>query len=204
MSFYAGGNDILSLRTDMADLTARYEAALARLTASGARVLVFTAFDTRTSALLEPLRRRVLHFNDQVRRLAEVHGAVLLDHTLMREYDDPRLWAPDKLHMSRQGHKRMAAFVMAEGLRVPHTLKIRDLGPREPRRWRQALVDELGFVRSEVVPLVRSRIQGRRDGESIPPKWPEPIHPAMGIKRLASTRSGAALRDRARRTGRPA
>ena len=138
----------------------------------------------------------MLVLNDTVRRLAEKHDAVLLDHTLMREYDDPRLWAPDKLHMSRLGHKRMAGFVLAEGLRVPHTLKIRDLGPREPRQWRRAVVDEVGFVRTEVVPLVRRRLARSRDEDPVPPKWPEPIRPAQGMKRLAGARSGSTLRDR--------
>ncbi|GAB3079114.1 SGNH/GDSL hydrolase family protein [Intrasporangium mesophilum] len=199
VSFYAGGNDILSLRTDMDGLVQRYEAALVRLADSGAQVLVFTTFDTRTTFLLEPLRRRILAFNDAVRRLAEEHGAVLLDHTLMREYDDPRLWAFDKIHMSRQGHKRMAAFVLAS-LGIPHTVRVKDLGPRERRPWRAAVGDELLFVRSEVVPLVRRRMRGVRDGDAALPKWPVPIRPAKGMKRLASTHSGPALAERA---GRP-
>jgi lysophospholipase L1-like esterase len=198
VSFYAGGNDLLSLRTDMDGLIRRYEAALVRLAGSGAQVLVFTTFDTRTTFLLEPLRRRILVFNDAVRRLAEEHGALLLDHTLMREYDDPRLWAFDKIHMSRHGHKRMAAFVLAS-MGVPHTLRIKDLGPRERRPWAMAVTDELLFVRSEVVPLVRRRMSGVRDGDAALPKWPVPIRPAKGLKRLAATHSGPALAERAGR-----
>jgi lysophospholipase L1-like esterase len=45
VSFFAGGNDILRLRSDMGDLMARYEAAVARLAASGARVMLFTSYD---------------------------------------------------------------------------------------------------------------------------------------------------------------
>jgi lysophospholipase L1-like esterase len=198
LSFYAGGNDLLSLRTDMDGLVRRYEAALVRLVDSGAQVLVFTTFDTRTTFLLEPLRRRILLFNEAVRRLADQHGALLLDHTLMREYDDPRLWAFDKIHMSRLGHKRMAAFVLA-AMGVPHTLRVKELGPRERRRWTTAVGDELLFVRSEVIPLVRRRLAGVRDGDAAVPKWPVPIRPAKGMKRLAATRSGPALAERAGR-----
>lgn len=188
ISFYAGGNDILSLRSDLDALMGRYDQALTRLTASGAHVLVFTAFDMRTTALLEPLRRRVLTFNDAVRDLSRARGATLLDHTLMREYDDRRLWAPDKIHMNRLGHKRMAAFVLRE-LGVPHTLKLRDLDEREPRGWRRAVRDEGRFLRTEVAPLVRRRLTGRSEGDHALPKWPEPIRPADGMKRLARDRA---------------
>lgn len=198
VSFYAGGNDLLSLRTDMDRLVERYEAALVQLVGSGAQVLAFTTFDTRTTFLLEPLRRRILAFNDAVRHLATEHGALLLDHTLMREYDDPRLWALDKIHMSRLGHKRMAAFVMGS-LGIPHTLRVKELGPRERRRFRTAVGDELHFVRTEVVPLVRRRLSGAREGDTVPPKWPVPIRPAQGMKRLAATHSGAALAEHAGR-----
>lgn len=188
VSFYAGGNDLLSLRSDLDALMHRYEQALTRLAESGAHVLVFTAFDMRTTALLEPLRRRVLAFNDGVRDLAATHDATLLDHTLMREYEDRRLWAPDKIHMNRLGHKRMAAFVMRE-LGVPHTLRVRDLDEWEPRGWRRAVRDEGRFLRTEVVPLVRRRLTGRSEGDLALPKWPEPIRPAQGMKRLARERA---------------
>lgn len=197
VSFYAGGNDILSLRSDLDALMARYEQALIRLTASGAHVLVFTAFDMRTTALLEPLRRRVLTFNDSVRDLAATHDATLLDHTLMREYEDRRLWAPDKIHMNRLGHKRMAAFVLRE-LGIPHTLKVRDLDEWQPRGWRRALRDEGRFLRTEVAPLVRRRLTGRSEGDVALPKWPDPIRPAEGMKRLARERALARTDTRAR------
>ncbi|PRY58258.1 lysophospholipase L1-like esterase [Knoellia remsis] len=190
ISFYAGGNDILSLRSDIGALMSRYELALKRLVDSGAHVLVFTAFDTRTTALLEPLRRRVLTFNDAVRDLAATHGATLLDHTLMREYDDRRLWAPDKIHMNRHGHKRMAAFVLRE-LGIPHTLKVRELDEWQPRGWRRAVQEETFFLRTEVAPLVRRRLTGRSEGDLAQPKWPEPIRPADGMKRLARRQARA-------------
>lgn len=187
ITFYAGGNDLLSLRTDLAGLMTRYEAALTRLVDSGAQVVVFTAFDIRTTRLLEPLRRRVLAYNDAVRVLARTHGVTLVDHAALREYEHPSLWAPDKIHMSRWGHKRMAA-VVADAIGVPHTLKLRDLVPHEPRDWRTAIDAELTFVRDEVVPLVRRRLRGEYEGDRTRPKWPDPIHPAEGMKRLYAER----------------
>lgn len=188
ISFYAGGNDLLGLRLDLDGLLFRHQEAVARLTASGAHVLVFTAFDTRTTTLLEPLRRRVLGFNEGVRQIARSEGAHLVDHTLMREYEDPRLWAPDKIHRNRLGHKRMAAFVLRE-LGVTHTLKLLELDDDfEPRPLWQLAREEAAFVRGEVVPLVRRRVSGRRPSDTASPKWPDPIRPAQGMKRLARQR----------------
>lgn len=195
LSFHAGGNDILSLRADMDALMGRYAQVLARLCGEVPVVVVFTIFDPRTTAVLEPLRRRLWVFNDTVRSLAEAHGAVLVDHARMREYEDPRLWAPDRIHMSRPGHKRMAAAVL-EALGWAHTLRIKALGEVERRPWPQAVADEVAFVRREVVPLVRRRVRGVREGDRTPPKWPVPIRPAQGMKRLAGTHSGAALSHR--------
>src|SRR5699024_1250888 len=45
VSFYAGGNDILEVRQDMDRFLDRYEAAVDRLAASGAQILLFTGFD---------------------------------------------------------------------------------------------------------------------------------------------------------------
>lgn len=70
VSFFAGGNDILRVRSDMDDLMARFEASVARLAASGARVMLFTSYDLRLSPLLEPLRRRNNVYNRRVRELA--------------------------------------------------------------------------------------------------------------------------------------
>lgn len=191
ISFYAGGNDILSLRVDMESVMARYEAALQSLVDSGAQVLVFTTFDLKVSSMLEPLRRRIRFFNNGIRDLAGSHGSVLLlDHTLLREYDDPRLWSADRIHMSKLGHKRLAGYVL-DAIDVPHTLKLPELPTFEPRTWRQTLTEERIFVRDEVIPLVRRRVRGVRDGDTLTPKWPEPVRPATGMKKLARHRSAS-------------
>ncbi|GAA1238519.1 SGNH/GDSL hydrolase family protein [Janibacter melonis] len=188
VTFYAGGNDLLSLRADLTSLLGRYEAALDRLVGSGAQVVLFTAYDVRTTRLLDPLVRRVHLFNDGVRELADRHGTLLVDHARVRDFDHPALWAPDRIHMSRQGHKRMAALV-AETMGVPHTLKIGDLVPHEPRGWRHVARQEAAFVRQEVVPLVRRRLRREYEGDRIAARWPEPIRPAEGMKRLAAARA---------------
>lgn len=197
ISFYAGGNDILAVRADMRSIMDRYESALDRLVSSGADVMLFTTFDVKISTALEPLRRRIVYYNDAVRTLAARYGCLLIDHTQYREFEDRRMWAFDRIHMSKAGHKHLAAYVLGE-LGVPHTLKLPELGPFESPDWRETLRTEGRWLASEVVPLMRRRMNGVREGDTLPPKWPDPIRPADGMKRLARARSGDAVEVRAR------
>ena len=162
-----------------------------------AQVLLFTTFDVKISTALEPLRRRIVFYNDAVRELARQYGCLLVDHTQFREFDDPRMWAFDRIHMSRLGHKHLAAYVLAE-LGIPHTLKLPELPPFEAPHWRESIRTESRWLATEVIPLFRRRINGVREGDTLPPKWPEPIRPADGMKRLARARAGDAVEVRAR------
>lgn len=198
VTFFAGGNDLLALRTDVDSVLTRYDDAVRRLRAAGAVVVVFTAFDPRTSAFLDPLVGRARALNAGIRDLSDDHDAVLVDHARMREYDDPRLWAADRLHMSRWGHKRMAAAVLRE-IGLEHTLRLRRLDDDPPPTpWRQAVAEEITFLRGEVLPLVRRRITGRSTADTARPKWPEPVRPARGLERLARTRGRGAVADASR------
>lgn len=190
-TFFAGGNDLLAVRSDVDAVLGRFDEVVGALAGGGATVVVFTAFDPRTGPLLEPLLRRVRLFNHGVRDISDEHDVLLVDHARLREYDDPRLWAADRLHMNRWGHKRMAASVLRT-LGLDHTLRLRTLEHPPPRTpLRRAVREEAAFVRGEVLPLLRRRVTGRSEGDLAAPKWPEPVRPAEGLKRLARTRGHA-------------
>lgn len=182
VSFFAGGNDILQIRIDMEDVLARYEKAVARLADSGARILLFTSYDLRLSPLLEPLRARNNQFNRRVREVALTYDALLVDHWAMRAYQHPRMWEPDRLHMSRHGHRYLAAAVLRT-LQVDHTITLRDLGSMPSRTWREALADEVDWWQGWVLPMLGRRRNNSPLGAGLTPKWPRPMHPADGMKR---------------------
>jgi lysophospholipase L1-like esterase len=187
VSFFAGGNDILQIRIDMADVIGRYEAAVAKLAATGARVLLFTSYDLRLSPLLEPLRVRNNQFNRGIRQVALEYDALLVDHWAMRAYTHPRMWEPDRLHMSRHGHRYLAAAVLRT-LEVDHSITLRDLGDvaaRTPSEW---VTDEWDWWNGWVRPALGRRWRRRPEGYGLTAKWPEPIRPASGMKRLARGR----------------
>lgn len=182
VSFFAGGNDILQIRIDMGDVLARYEKAVARLAETGARILLFTSYDLRLSPLLEPLRLRNNQFNRRVREVALSYDALLVDHWAMREYNHPRMWEPDRLHMSRHGHRYLAAAVLRT-LQVDHTITLRDLGSIPPRTLRETVVDEIDWWQGWVRPMLGRRWRNEPLGGGLRPKWPKPMRPADGMKR---------------------
>ena len=184
VSFFAGGNDILHIRSDMGDLMARYEEAIRRIRTSGARLLLFTSYDVKLSPVLEPLRIRNNQFNRRVRELAHEYDAVLVDHWAMRAYHHPRMWEPDRLHMSRHGHRFLAAAVL-KTLGYEHSITLRDLGSVPSRTFKDLLRAERDWWGEWVGPMLGRRFQRRPMGEELGFKWPDPIRPAEGMKRQA-------------------
>jgi hypothetical protein len=89
---------------------------------------LFTGFDVKVSALLEPLKERNAFYNRRVREIAGRYGAVLVDYWCFDAFHDRRMWDSDRLHMSKAGHKYLASQVL-DHLGVPHKIKRRRLGP---------------------------------------------------------------------------
>ena len=184
VSFFAGGNDILRLRSDVPDLLDRYERACARITDSGARLLLFTSYDVRVSPLLEPLRPRNNAFNAGIRRIAADHDAILIDHWAMKAFEDPRMWDSDRLHMSRHGHRYLAAKVLA-ALRVEHTSRPSSSSPSIRSTGGRCIAREREWFGEWIAPLISRKWHGRSMADGLRPKWPEPIYPSAGMKRQA-------------------
>ncbi|WP_035749116.1 SGNH/GDSL hydrolase family protein [Arthrobacter sp. 35W] len=186
ITLYAGGNDIMDLGTRMPVLMDAYEQLVARLAATGAQLVLFTGYDVQVSALLKPLRRRNRFYNDGVRRIARRYGAIVVDYANLGEYADRRMWSADRLHMSKAGHKHLAAVVLAQ-LEVEHRFTPKDWGPRDPRGLAGWSAEQAGWLRDWVVPLFGRKIRGITLGDSLAPRWPEPVRvpPKGGLRKLA-------------------
>lgn len=179
VTIYAGANDILRPRVDLDALVERYDAALGRLAATGARLLVWTAFDPGGSAVFGAMRGRFAIYNELVREAADRHGATLVDYWRMREYRDWRLWDDDRMHMSAAGHQRMATAVL-DLLGVDHPLEplpLRELPVLTPAERRAA---NRAWVRESAVPWVHRRITGRSSGDGLEPRYPVLGRPDLG------------------------
>lgn len=174
ITLYAGGNDILDAGTDMTRLMDSYEQVVARLSSTGARLLLFTGYDVPLRPLVGLFRGRNAVYNAEVRRIADDHGAELVDYWAMTDYRDKRMWAPDRLHMSKAGHKRLAAHVL-DVLGVEHTISPTSFPPAAPvsvREWERM---QRRWVHDWVLPLVHRKIRRVTLGDSLEARWPVPV-----------------------------
>ncbi|RKS10090.1 lysophospholipase L1-like esterase [Nocardiopsis sp. Huas11] len=175
----AGGNDIIRPGGDP-DATARlFEAGVAELSRTGARVVLFTGFDTGSLSVMRHLRGKVSTYNMHLRAIADRYGCDVVDMWSMRVLSDPRAWSWDRLHFSAEGHRRIALRV-CEVLGVPVDEDWdAPWPPAAPRDWRSARQEDLHWAREYLVPWIGRRLTGRSSGDGLSAKRPdlEPCSP---------------------------
>jgi lysophospholipase L1-like esterase len=180
VSFHAGPNDVLRPRGPaVADILRRYDDAVRQLRAAGSEVLLFTVLERAggTGRTAERLAGRFQRFNDGVRATAQRRGALLVDVGPMAALHDRRLWHEDRLHLSPEGHARVAAAVL-ETLGVHEPALIggepgwwrEPLPPGPPPRRSADLVADVRWVRRHFVPWVGRRVRGVSSGDGMTPK----------------------------------
>jgi lysophospholipase L1-like esterase len=173
ITFCAGGNDIIRPRCDPDSVAERCDAALARLVATGADVVIFAGFDTRKVPVLSTIRGRIATFNELLRMVADKHHCTLVDLWAMAPLSDPRSWGRDRLHLTPDGHRRVALRTL-EVLGVPVTEDWRVPYPAAtPHPWRQRRQEDLSWVRNYMLPFLRDWVRGRQIGDGYLPKRPE-------------------------------
>lgn len=177
----AGGNDILRPGGDPDEVVRIFESIVAELTATGARVVVFTGFDTGMHSVMRRLRGKIATYNMHMRAVADRYGCDVVDVWSMRIFDDERSWSWDRLHLSSEGHRRLALRV-CEVLGTPAEGDWNEPWPTpEPRDWRTARQEDLHWAREFLVPWIGRRLTGRSSGDNVRPKRPtlrrcEPEH----------------------------
>ncbi|HEY1972417.1 MAG TPA: SGNH/GDSL hydrolase family protein [Pseudonocardia sp.] len=173
ITFSAGGNDIIRPRCSPDSVAERFDAALGRLVATGADVVIFIGFDTRKVPVLSTLRGRIATFNELLRIVADGHRCRVVDLWAMAPLSDPRSWGKDRLHLTPDGHRRVALRTL-EVLGVPVTQDWREpLDAPAPSLWRQRRQEDLDWARDYMVPFLRDWMRGRQTGEGFAPKRPQ-------------------------------
>lgn len=171
VTLYAGGNDLMRPKVDIDALMADYEDGVARIRATGARLVLFTGVDGVEDALFRRIRGRVAIYNEHVRGIAARHGALLVDMWAMRQLRDRRRWAPDRLHLNALGHQEVAIAVL-DALGAAHALTSIELGPREVLDPRVRRAQNLQWGREHAVPWLGRRLRGESSGDALTAKRP--------------------------------
>lgn len=171
VTIHGGGNDVLRPRVDLDALAARYDAAIGRLTASGAQVVVFTLFDPGTTGVFAAMRGRFAVFNEWVREIADRHDAIVVDQWRMRDVELPAVMDTDRMHLNTAGHTMMAMRVL-DALGVGHDLTAPPLAPIPVLSRREKLAENARWTREFLAPWVHRRLTGRSSGDGLDPKRP--------------------------------
>jgi lysophospholipase L1-like esterase len=169
-----GGNDLIRPGADPDALAVLFDDAVRRLRGTGARVVVFTGFDTRGLRAGQRLRGKAATYNMHLRAIADRRGCDVVDLWSRRVFHDPQAWYEDRLHLTPEGHRRMALLV-AELLGVPADGDWRE--PWPPARtadWLTSRREDLYWARTYLLPWIGRRVTGRSSGDGRSPKLPTP------------------------------
>lgn len=174
VSFHAGANNILRPKLDVEKVIADYQRAVTRITETGAKVLVFTVREVANPNTKAEFywNERFGPFNANVREVASKAGAILLDVNLYDVFGDPRMLAKDRLHLSQEGHRRVAQAVL-KALGMPHDANFTEA--MGPYKQASAALRPMGTVLWGVtflVPWAIRRLSGKSSGDGRVAKYP--------------------------------
>ncbi|MEU6658001.1 SGNH/GDSL hydrolase family protein [Streptomyces sp. NPDC046821] len=173
VSFSAGGNDIIRPGTDPDDVAERFEKAVAKLTSAVGTVMVTTGFDTRDVPVLKHLRGKIATYNGHVRAIADRHGCPVLDLWSLKTVQDRRAWDDDRLHLSPEGHTRVALRAgQVLGVDVPADPD-QPWPPQAPRGTLEVRRDDIHWAREFLVPWIGRRLRGESSGDHVEAKRPD-------------------------------
>jgi lysophospholipase L1-like esterase len=172
VTLVGGLNDVLRPGCDVEAVCARLEEAAGRL-APSCRQLVLM----RSPARRGPVATRVLPRMEQlygfIDGLAARHGAVVVDLYGAEVLGDPRMWGDDRLHLTAEGHERVAEAVwQALGL-PPEADWTAPLPPAVRPGWAARRTADLRFTRRHLLPWIGRRLTGRSSGDGRPAKRPD-------------------------------
>ncbi|MBW8482487.1 SGNH/GDSL hydrolase family protein [Actinomadura parmotrematis] len=173
VTFCAGGNDMIRPGADPDRCAVVYDEAIRALRATGARVVLFTSFDVGRLRSGHRIRGRAATFNMHLRAIADRRDCAVVDLWSSSAFNDPRAWSDDRLHLSPEGHRRMALKV-AEVVGVPVTDSWR--APWPPAEavpdWLTLRREDVHWARTYLLPWVGRRVRGRSSGDGREAKRP--------------------------------
>ncbi|MDE3720103.1 SGNH/GDSL hydrolase family protein [Nocardiopsis sp. N85] len=168
----AGGNDLLRPAGDPERMAKILEHTVARLRERGSRVVLFTGVNVANGYMRGTIGLFARYYMN-VRAIADAHDCLLVDQWSMKVLTDSRAWDADRLHMSPEGHRRLALRV-AEVIGVPVDERWDEPWPEsEPMARAQLLREDLTWVKESLGPWIGRRLTGRSSGDTITAKRPE-------------------------------
>lgn len=172
VTLVGGLNDVLRPNCDTERVCALLEESVAKL-APECGTLVLMRSPARRGPVLERYRSRMEHLFDFIDGLADQYGAVVVDLYTSEVLSDQRMWADDRLHLTDEGHRRVAEAVW-QRLDLPAESDWNaPLPPAVPPPWVARRRADLRFGRTHLLPWIGRRLTGRSSGDGRAPKRPD-------------------------------
>jgi lysophospholipase L1-like esterase len=171
-----GGNDLLRPGASLGALMALFDRALGELRDAGCEVVLFGAADPGNRPVLRRLRTRLVGFNERLHAVAARHECTVIDLWRLPALADVRAWSADRLHLSAEGHRRVALYVCSRlGVEAGDDWRT-PWPPAPPVPWWTQRYDDARWARDHLVPWVTRRLRGRSSGDDLQAKRPG-LHP---------------------------
>lgn len=180
VTLVGGLNDALRPKCDMGRVRGLLEEAVEKLTPSCGR-LVLMRSPGRNGPVMQRFRPRMEELFSHIDELAARHGALVVDLYGSQVLSDQRMWDVDRLHLTAEGHRRVAEAVW-QTLGLDAELDWQAVLPSAARvRWAARRAGDLRFARQHLGPWIARRVTGRSSGDGLPAKRPEllPYEPPL-------------------------
>ncbi|MFE6281459.1 SGNH/GDSL hydrolase family protein [Streptomyces sp. NPDC057877] len=173
ITLVGGLNDTLRPKCDMGRVRGLLTEAVERL-APACKQLVLMRSPGRQGPVLERFRPRMEELFTCVDDLAARHGALVVDLYGAPSLSDPRMWDVDRLHLTAEGHRRVAEAVWQTlGYEAMDPQWHTPMPPTAPPGWVTRRVTDVRFARQHLLPWIGRRLTGRSSGDGMPPKRAE-------------------------------
>ncbi|MFF3514094.1 SGNH/GDSL hydrolase family protein [Streptomyces sp. NPDC002573] len=165
ITLVGGLNDTLRPKCDMDRVRGLLTEAVERL-APSCKQLVLMRSPGRQGPVLERFRPRMEELFACVDELAERHGALVVDLYGAPSLSDPRMWDVDRLHLTTEGHRRVAEAVWQTlGYEAEDAEWRTPMPPSASPGWLARRTADVRFTRQHLLPWIGRRLTGRSSGD---------------------------------------
>jgi lysophospholipase L1-like esterase len=183
VSIVGGGNDVLRAFADIESIVWALDRAVGAIRSTGADVILANSANPTDLPILNMTGGRVGRLSASTWSIARRHGAYMVDLWGMASLRDPRYWAHDRIHLTGEGHRRVAnAALVALGLEPDDPAWDK---PIPPLRYshRTQISKDADWLRQDVFPWAVRHFKHESTGDARLPKRPTvtPIAPARAV-----------------------
>jgi lysophospholipase L1-like esterase len=167
VTFHAGANNVLRPGFEPELVFSTYRQAVAKISEKQPTLLLFTVREVSNPKTKTQVywNQRFGPFNENVKRVAAEFGATVMDANSREVFGDPRMLAKDRLHLSAEGHRRVAAAVLS-AVDMPHDADWQDpMSPYKPAPAPIRVVGSVAWGIAFLVPWAIRRITRKSSGD---------------------------------------